>query len=275
MTATVNEQFTDDALVALTRELAASPRAKYSWGESSPRPSLADRGIMWASAPEGVQNPLWEIVRHMPAEEAWPGANPEPDGHWANLVGPGMTRAYDAGLDRSSLCARYAWSIPTPGDMTWLAQVLDGRGVVEIGAGSGYWAWQMTQSGIDVVAYDPHAPSPKNRYVKHRLYHPVGDRDHTAVEQHPDRALLLCWPPYEEPVAAQALKAYRGDMLIYIGEGHGGCTADDDFFELLDEGWNEIGESPFHVTFRCIHCSMTAYRRNDSRTAPASEGNLT
>jgi hypothetical protein len=163
------------------------------------------------------------------------------------------------------LCARYAWSIPSPGDMVWLARILDGRGVVEIGAGSGYWAWQMVQVGIDVVAYDPHPPSPENKYATDRLYFPVEIGDEHVAANHPDRALLLCWPSYDSGFAASALKAYRGDTLVFVGEGHGGCTADDEFFELLDEGWDETSISPMHVSYWGIHCSATAYVRRTTR----------
>lgn len=258
MTDTTATALTDNERIATAEHLAS--RFTDSHGYNAP-PIIG--GSHDQTVPDGVSNPYWEIVRRMPTKNFF-GNGAEPDGHWCAdtaLIGP----AYDAGLDRSSLCARYAWSIPSPGDMTWLRQVLDGRGVVEIGAGSGYWAWQMAQFGIDVVAYDPNPPGPGNKYVTQRLYHPVGDRDHTAVEQHPDRALLLCWPPYEEPMAALALKAFRGDTLIYIGEGHGGCTADDEFFALLGDGWDEASVSPLHVSFWGIHCSATAYVRRASR----------
>jgi hypothetical protein len=255
-------QLTDEELIALVRELSAAPRADNPWGRVEKSRPLAD-DPMWPSAPDGVENPLWEIVRFMPTQTSWyAGARPEPDPHWATLNTADMHRAYGSGLDRHSLCARYAWSIPSPGDMQWLKDLLGEQGVVEVGAGSGYWAWQMAQSGIDTVAYDPHPPGPENRFATHRMYHPVGDRDHSAVEQHPDRALLLCWPPYASDMAELALKAYGGDVLIYVGEAAGGCTADDGFFGLLDTGWDEIGQSPFHVTYNGIHCTMTAYRRN-------------
>ena len=85
--------------------------------------------------------------------------------------------------------------------------------------------------------------------------------DHAAPKHHPDRALFLCWPSYAEPWAAQALACYTGDMLIYAGEGEGGCTADDEFFRLLDAEWEEIGDSPAHISYWGIHCYLTAYRR--------------
>lgn len=251
---------TDDELIALARELAAAPRRLRP-------PFITDiRSIAGSdqdqAVPAGAHNPLWEIVRLVPGEPGFMRHRIEPRTYWTDAADDTvMTRAYAAGLDRHSLCARYTWSIPSPGDIAWLANLLDGRGVAEIGAGSGYWAWQLAQAGVPVAAYDPNPPGPGNQFNTHRTYHPVMEGDHTAAANHPDRALMLCWPSYQDPYAKQALHAYRGDMLIYIGEGPGGCCADDRFHSILERDFEEIGSSPFHVTYWGIHCGLTAYRR--------------
>jgi hypothetical protein len=198
--------------------------------------------------PDGIENPYWEIVRHLPAVED----------HWDGVTPYGHARGLDLG--RQELARRYAWSIPSPGDMAWLSQTLDGQGVVEVGAGAGYWAWQMSQVSVDVVAYEPNDAA-DNKFVEDTEYFPLLRDDATAAKHHPDRALLLCWPSYGDPWARQALDAYKGDMLIYVGEGDGGCCADDDFFALCGSDWHEVGASPHHVTWWGIHCRMTAYRR--------------
>jgi len=53
-----------------------------------------------------------------------------------------------------------------------------------------------------------------------------------------DRTLLLIWPSYGETWATEALGAYQGDTCIYVGEGRGGCTADDRFHQMLHEEWS-------------------------------------
>jgi hypothetical protein len=63
----------------------------------------------------------------------------------------------------------------------------------------------------------------------------------TAVSEYHTDGLLLSWPSYDSPIAANVLKAFmktNGKFVIYIGEGHGGCTADDEFHDLLDEHWD-------------------------------------
>jgi hypothetical protein len=217
-------------------------------------------GSMWDQpVPEGIQNPYWDIIRQLPLDESmmlpW-NVRPEP-----------MLHAYTSGreryfADRFALCGTFSWSICSPGDITWMKDVLDGRGVVEAGAGGGYWAWQMEQAGIDVAAYEPLEVA-DNGYVRREWTALLRD-GHDAPRHHPDRALFLCWPSYADPWAAQALACYEGDLLIYAGEGEGGCTADDAFFELQDAGWDEIGASPAHISHWGIHCELTAYRRKDA-----------
>lgn len=231
----------------------AEIRAWWETGGNRDSPSLFSDPFQIAGSPhdqvvpDRVRNPYWEIIRHFPSiEDPWDGVAP----------------SYVSGLSigRMELAARYSWSIPSPGDMAWLVATLAGRPLVEVGAGSGYWAWQAAQAGIHVVAYEP-AEVADNHHVDGPEYFPLLRDDAGAVERHPDRALLLCWPTYSAPWAAEALATYKGDVLIYIGEGAGGCCADDAFFEIRDAEWEEIGRSPYHVTWWGIHCRMEAYRR--------------
>src|SRR5262249_45616428 len=102
--------------------------------------------------PAGVDNPYWEIVRQLPSvREAGQGICPD-----------GFARGLPGG--HHLLTKRYSWAIPSPGDIAWLARILRGRGLVEIGAGSGYWVWQATQAGIDAIAYEP-VSSSANTYT--------------------------------------------------------------------------------------------------------------
>jgi hypothetical protein len=201
--------------------------------------------------PAGVDNPYWELVRQLPSVL---GAGARPDGFARELP-----------VGHHLLAKRYAWAIPSPGDVGWLTEVAGDRGLVEIGAGSGYWAWQARQAGIDVVAYDP-ADAATNPYTDGTEYSPVLRDGHPAARHHPERALLLCWPSRNAGWAADALRAYRGDLLVYVGQGAGGICADDDFFRLLHRAWTPVGTSPHHVAWHHTASTMTAYRRGRRRS---------
>jgi hypothetical protein len=201
--------------------------------------------------PTGIDNPYWELVRQLPSvSDARQGICPD-----------GFARELPVG--QHLLTKRYSWAIPSPGDIAWLSHLLGHRGLVEIGAGSGYWAWQAQQAGIDVVAYDPTDPS-ANTFTDGTEYLAIVRAGHAAARHHPDRALLLCWPSHNDPWATSALLAYTGDLLIYIGEDQGGYCADDGFFRLLDRAWTRIGSSTDHISWRHGHSTMTAYHRQRS-----------
>lgn len=214
------------------------------------------------AAPDGVSNPLWEVVRWMPAEAYWSNETElQPTYVSSAFRKETAAELTVVGASREHLTTRYAWSVISPGDVDWLVQQLDGRAAVEIGAGSGYWAWQLEQAGVDVAAYDPHPPSDDNQFCSGETFTTVLLDDASAVKHHQDRALLMVWPPFNGEHARHALSVYEGDLLLYAGESAGGCTADDQFYDLLDAEWDEVSVAPQHVTWWGIHCRLAAYRR--------------
>ncbi|MEY9860650.1 hypothetical protein ABH935_006287 [Catenulispora sp. GAS73] len=209
-------------------------------------------------APDAPANPYWQIIRNLPTETR--GGITGPTTMWLSAPAEVRERAVVAGLDRAALSRRYSWSIPSPGDIAWIRATVGARGVVEPGAGGGYWAWLMRAAGIDTLAYDPFPASTANGYAK-RAYTAVEPGDDSVAALHADRALFLCWPNNDDPWAARAVTAYRGDMLIYAGREAGGSTADDRFFELLADGWEHTGASADHVTYSGVPCRLGVWRR--------------
>lgn len=248
----------DEELIAAACELYAAPPDERFAHLTKDRTRLCEHPFD-QKTPEGISNPYWEIVRQMPTDTVPWEAMPSVHGHWfASSIYP---KLIELGLMREPLVRRYSWSIPSPGDIQWIKEQLEGRGVVEIGAGTGYWAWQMQQVGIDVIAYDLHKPKAENVFAQHGPYHPIRYGGTPKAAQHPDRALFLSWPTYADRWAYRALNAYQGDLLIHAGEDWGGCTADDSFWRLLNRKWDEVSYSPLHVTYFGIHCRLTAWRR--------------
>lgn len=140
---------------------------------------------------------------------------------------------------RETVVGRYAWAIPNVRAVETLVAL---GPLVEIGAGTGYWAYLVTQAGGDVVAYDECPPGVrvKNRWCDAVTWHPVhkGGADSSAA--YPDRALFLCWPPYAQPMASSCLEGFTGNTLAYVGEREGGCTGDRSFFDMLRRAWVPI-----------------------------------
>lgn len=216
------------------------------------------------AVPDGIRNPLWDAARWMPAEPYWHDDTVLCPTYTSSAFAKSTTEELEQlGASRDQLAKTYTWSIISPADVSWLVGQLAGRPVVEVGAGTGYWAWQLEQAGVDVAAYDPHPAGEDNKFCTAGPYTTVLQDDAGAVKHHPDRALLMVWPPYGGEHARHALSLYEGDLLIYAGEGHGGCTADDGFYELLEAEWDEVSIAPQHVTWWGIHCRLAAYVRKD------------
>lgn len=114
--------------------------------------------------------------------------------------------------------------------------------LLEIGAGSGYWSYELQKHGIDIIATDSETGKYgfwgkdgnstgrwKNFYTDIQT---IDCRD--AIRKYPNRNILTVWPDYDAPWAYHAIRMFTGKTVIYMGEGHGNCTADDNFHEYLD-----------------------------------------
>jgi len=163
-------------------------------------------------------------------------------------------------LDRTPFVKMYSWTITDPRSIEFVRTVAY-HGIVDPMAGTGYWAYVLGQVDVDVVCYDEALPE-ENHY--HKGAEPWVDIEQLdaalAVVKHPDRALLLAWPPYSEDVGVRAINAYKGDRIVYIGEGHGGCTGSDAMHQILDEEWRQLAEHT-PVQWWGLHDRITVYER--------------
>lgn len=182
-------------------------------------------------------NPYWEIVAPSTSE------------HDGRRVVNGGRPAGSARLAYAQviLQAAYACAIPSPGTVSWVSQVCEERPLLELGAGRGYWAMQLSRAGMRVDAYELEPPD-KTENISFPstpgqvdVWHPVGGLEEVRMDARPDYVLFLCWPPgWGNTMASGALAAFEaagGERLIYIGEPRGGKTGDDAFFDTLSARW--------------------------------------
>lgn len=190
------------------------------------------------------------------------GGAGSPNPYW-DIVGPSVTmrdgrRVLDGGNPNGSarlayvetiLQAAYAYAVPSPETVEWATQFCEGRSLVELGAGRGYWAAQLDRADVKIEAFDSEPPdqvdnvSFRNANGQADVWHPVGDL--AALDARggvrSGEVLFLCWPPgWGNTMASEALadfEAAGGDRLIYVGEPKGGKTGDDAFFDALVGRW--------------------------------------
>lgn len=179
----------------------------------------------------------------------------EPDQEIAAMA---RSRGEDHEAVRERFVYEYAWAVP---NRPAVEAIVEYGPVVEIGAGLGYWGWLVEQLGGDYVGYDPDPRTQLNdpeaavredivargdRHGRefedfvHDGWTDVREGDHRAAADHPDRTLFLCWPSQDADWAHKALDAYDGDTLVYVGEGPGGVTGDEQFFEELRREWGVV-----------------------------------
>jgi hypothetical protein len=130
--------------------------------------------------------------------------------------------------------------------------------IVEIGAGNGYWARLLQERGCSTLPFD--AFTKNNPYGQIKPWTTVYQGTEDVLTKFTRKVnLLLCWPPYDEPMATNCLKHFRGEYVLYIGEGWYGCTADNAFHTELNN-WDQVDEVSI-PRWAGMHDWLTVYRR--------------
>ena len=167
--------------------------------------------------------------------------------------------------NRQKLVRKYCWTIPDPDTVAFVARHAHG-GLVDPLAGTGYWAYLLTQAGVDVVCYDlnPAVALLTNGWHDEDLYAEVHQKDCAeAAALHPDRTLLLSWPPHGQDVGARTLTSYGGNRVIVIGDGRG--CGDSEMHGLLDAAWIKVDDRR-PVQWWGIDDRVTVYERDGGRS---------
>ena len=152
---------------------------------------------------------------------------------------------------RREWAKKYAWAIP---NAEAIERIVEESPIVEIGAGTGYWAWLIDQKGGDIICYDVDPPTDEE------AWYDVKWGDHEKASAFPNRTLFLSWVSYNEDWGLKALKNYEGDTVIVIGEGSGGCTGDSGFHSRLAHNWKVV-DSVNIPQWYGIHDYMRVYKR--------------
>lgn len=124
-------------------------------------------------------------------------------------------KAADAITD---LAQRYSYVYPDGRSLS----MLTGLGtLVEMGAGTGYWAFRLRAMGVDILAIDQ-APPDGDRSNRYHAPTPTWTKviagDHTMLPGYSGRTLFLCWPPLFSSLG-DSLTYYTGNTVAIIGDG--------------------------------------------------------
>lgn len=179
----------------------------------------------------------------------------------------------------------FAWAIPSQAALDTI-KAFSPNGVVEIGAGSGYWASLLCQNGITVVAYDDWTWSLEItikrdaglQTSKIPLHFPVKFGRPSVLHKYAKQSLLLVMPPSdhdenENTMAHEALVTYAGDTVLLVGEritkdvqNSRRTTAGVKFCKQLEEEW-ESAQTVVLPEWPCVRCELQVWQRKARDTS--------
>lgn len=154
-----------------------------------------------------------------------------------------IDRRPEARALRDEFRSRFSFAIP---DSKTIERISRFGPLVEIGAGMGYWSCELRRAGVDVVATDVMG---EGRYWRSGHWRePWTSLEQLdaieALRKYPRRRLLSVWPDRYRDWPGRALRVYRGDMVLYVGEGPGGCTGNYEFHSILHDEFACTGVFP-------------------------------
>jgi hypothetical protein len=169
------------------------------------------------------------------------------------------------GQIRQHLTHKYAFGVPGDEALECLARYAP---LVEIGAGTGYWARCLRERGVDIVAYDTMGDSwrswfrpsilaetrrggtraiearPDAQRVDPVLWTEVVQGGPEVLEGHAERTLLLCWPDPWSGFDDVSLLAFPGGRVAVVGEPGEAGPGSPGFQARLQRSWQRIETAP-------------------------------
>ncbi len=169
-----------------------------------------------------------------------------------------------AHLQRSSFTSNFSWAIPSISAIHKICEFAADQPILEVGSGLGLWAGLIQARGGKIIPTDSfttHGTSMDRTFIHVQQMDGV-----SAVKNIQTPVLFMCWPGYRDPMAENALRTFTGDKFIFVGEGHDGCTATEEFFDLLYKDWEYVEDSEI-PSWGGIYDSLSFYIRKSPQPA--------
>lgn len=188
-----------------------------------------------------------ELQARAPVLFSWTGDN-ECHQHFIDSIwslGPRFYSLEYGNTRRDQSVRKYGWAVPTNCCLDCILRHAFSGGhehasLVDFGAGLGYWSYllrsrlaesgtQQQQRSMKIFSIDQNP----EWYATRKLWCDVKKAGTEALKKLHARVLLLVWPPCWESMAYDAVKAFSGRTVVYVGEGRGGATANASFFDEM------------------------------------------
>ena len=169
---------------------------------------------------------IWEMIDFYASKIVEPG-----------YKGPWIKPSFDQWL---SFRDHFSYAVPNRKSIEEIAKFAGNDTILEIGSGKGLHAYLLSLEGVKVIPTDSLA---WNQYGY--PFMKVENLDYKdALNKYKTGALMIVWPEIGD-LAYQALRLFKGNKLIFIGEVVDpekgiGLVADEDFFKLLESEWKPV-----------------------------------
>jgi hypothetical protein len=151
-----------------------------------------------------------------------------------------------------------SFSIPTTEALASIAKFTNGMSIVEYLAGTGYWSW-LLQNEFNVKVICTDKTNERFTVSQYKTFLPVLRK--RIGKPIADTVSFISWVPYTSSIALPFLQKMSPDSkLVWIGEGYGGCCADDKTYEYLDSSFECVESVPL-VQFPGLHDNLYLYRK--------------
>lgn len=147
-----------------------------------------------------------------------------------------------------------------------LVNILKGKKVCEVGAGKGLLSKKLFDNDISIIAVDNCEGNYSSRWWADELPEWFLKASVDDIEIDPYDAIISVWAPLGSPMLTNVAKRMHAGQLLFCQGEYRGCTADDDFFQLVDEEFEEDEEltkllRQGNVSFEGIHDDWYVYRK--------------
>ena len=156
---------------------------------------------------------------------------------------------------RRTFIARYAWAVPNKEAIAGIEAFVAGRKTLEVGAGAGLWARLLSALGVDILATDGAPPAIGRHFGVEEVEAEAAVRAHDECT-----VLLLCWPPFRNDCAYRALRAFKGDRVVSVGDAR--FIGDGQYHDLFAREW-QLAERVLIPAWPALHDYAYFFRRAD------------
>ncbi len=136
-------------------------------------------------------------------------------------------------MDRTYVSLRFGYPILSTMLLNQLKEICKGKKVIDVGCGSGWLCHQLQLMGVNTIGVDISIGDESP--FTHSYLNIIKEDAVEYLKKNQFDIVIMSFPDYNTQFAFDILSILNSNQkLIYIGEQIGGCTGNNNFFNLLE-----------------------------------------